>query len=138
MREMFLLFFVLLVGVSNGAMPFDTPLDEIKKSEGPEYWRKLGLEEIASTLKIKHNTNVAKNIILFIGDGLGMATITAARLLKKQTQNADLLFFEQFPFMALSQVCHLFYSNLNFNFNFLCTINNNNNNNNNNFTDILC
>ena len=32
----------------------------------------------------KFNTNIAKNIILFVGDGMSIATMTAARIYKTQ------------------------------------------------------
>lgn len=49
----------------------------------------------------------AKNIILFIGDGMGISTVTAARILAGQQQGntgeENSLFFEQFPYLALSK-----------------------------------
>ena len=49
----------------------------------------------------------AKNVILFIGDGMGISTITAARILEGQQHGAsgeeNRLSFEQFPWTALSK-----------------------------------
>ncbi|WP_427981529.1 alkaline phosphatase [Agarivorans sp.] len=50
----------------------------------------------------------AKNIILFVGDGMGMSTVTAARILEGQMQNPDggeehKLSFENFPFTGLAK-----------------------------------
>jgi len=46
-----------------------------------------------------------RNVILFLGDGMGMTTVTAARILAGQLQGAtgeeNLLSFEQFPEVAL-------------------------------------
>lgn len=46
----------------------------------------------------------AKNVILFVGDGMGISTITAARILKGQqagnTGEEGYLSFEQFPYSA--------------------------------------
>ena len=51
---------------------------------------------------------VAKNIIIFLGDGLGLPTVTTARFLKAQRNNAPVhqawLSFEHFPGLGLSQV----------------------------------
>ncbi len=51
------------------------------------------------------NTNKAKNVILFIGDGMGMSTITAARIFDGQTKGmpgeSNVLVFEAFPHTAL-------------------------------------
>ncbi|XP_037075229.1 alkaline phosphatase-like [Pollicipes pollicipes] len=53
------------------------------------------------------NRNTAKNIIVFIGDGMGIPTITAARIYKGQQQGKNgeegNLFFETFPHVALSK-----------------------------------
>lgn len=49
----------------------------------------------------------AKNIILFLGDGMGISTITAARILDGQNKGGSgeshQLFFEQFEYTALSK-----------------------------------
>ena len=50
---------------------------------------------------MKPNTNTAKNAILFIGDGMGITTITAARILdgqmKGKTGEENVLSWEMFP-----------------------------------------
>ena len=47
----------------------------------------------------------AKNVILFVGDGMGVSTVTAARILEGQRQGnsgeENLLAFESFPFSTL-------------------------------------
>ena len=49
----------------------------------------------------------AKNVILFVGDGMGVSTVTAARILAGQLEGGDgeenLLSFETFPQLALSK-----------------------------------
>jgi alkaline phosphatase len=51
--------------------------------------------------------NRAKNIILFVGDGMGVSTVTAARILEGQLRGEsgeeNLLSFERFPHVALSK-----------------------------------
>ncbi len=51
--------------------------------------------------------NQAKNIILFIGDGMGVSTVTAARILDGQLRGEsgeeNLLSFDRFPHVALSK-----------------------------------
>ena len=60
----------------------------------------------------KPNINVAKNVILFLGDGVGVSTVTAARILKGQLQNhpgeEDSLSFEAFPNIGLSKVSSVY------------------------------
>ncbi len=49
----------------------------------------------------------ARNVILFVGDGMGVSTVTAARILegqlRGQTGEENLLSFERFPYTALSK-----------------------------------
>ena len=49
----------------------------------------------------------AKNVILFIGDGMGISTVTASRILEGQIQGRDgeknSLAFEKLPYLALSK-----------------------------------
>ena len=50
----------------------------------------------------------AKNVILFIGDGMGITTVTAARIMRGQqlglTGEEHQLSFDNFPNIALSKV----------------------------------
>jgi len=49
----------------------------------------------------------ARNVILFVGDGMGIATVTAARILDGQLKGGqgedNVLSFEQFPYTAFSK-----------------------------------
>lgn len=71
------------------------------------YWRRVARNDIFSHLNSPPNTNIAKNVILFIGDGMGISTVTAARILKGQLQNRNgeetVLSFEKFPYSGLSK-----------------------------------
>lgn len=58
------------------------------------------------TKKLAQNTyNEAKNVILFVGDGMGISTLTAARILQGQqigqSGEEGYLSFEKFPYSAL-------------------------------------
>ena len=79
-------------------------LEEFKKKENKDFWRHKGRKELAKELGNAINQNVAKNVILFIGDGMGMTSITAARHLKEQLTGVSQLTMETFPHIALSQV----------------------------------
>ncbi len=50
----------------------------------------------------------ARNVILFLGDGMGITTVTAARILEGQRRGEsgeeNVLAFERFPYTALSKV----------------------------------
>lgn len=54
---------------------------------------------------------IARNVILFVGDGMGVSTVTAARILEGQlrgeTGEENLLSFERFPYTALSKTYNI-------------------------------
>lgn len=62
---------------------------------------------LRATLKRAPNTRRAKNIILFVGDGMGVTTVTAARIYQGQKAGRDgvsnKLAFETLPYGALSR-----------------------------------
>ncbi len=69
-------------------------------------WYALGQNDLKQTSKIKTINKRAKNVILFVGDGMGISTVTAARILEGQLAGGDgeinRLSFEQFPDLAHS------------------------------------
>lgn len=55
-----------------------------------------------SSLKLVKNEKTAKNVIIFVGDGMGPNTITASRIYRGgETSTLD---FETFPNVALIKV----------------------------------
>lgn len=74
------------------------------------HWNTLAQDELKFAKKLKPNIAVAKNVIVFLGDGMGVSTVTAARILKGQLQNKtgeeEKLHFEAFPYVGLSKVDH--------------------------------
>ncbi|XP_076467806.1 alkaline phosphatase, tissue-nonspecific isozyme-like [Babylonia areolata] len=76
-------------------------------SQPAEEWNAQALKSIREALQIRHNTRLAKNVILFIGDGMGVSTVTAARIYKGQRNGRSgeetRLHFETFPHVALSK-----------------------------------
>ena len=67
-------------------------------------WYKQGVKLIQDNLKVKPNTNTAKNAILFLGDGMGITTVTATRILDGQMKGEpgeeNVLSWEVFPWTA--------------------------------------
>lgn len=61
------------------------PPNELKA----DYWNELGASDLNKALnKFENlNTNVAKNVILFVGDGMSLGTMVAGRILKGQRGN---------------------------------------------------
>ncbi|NWZ87339.1 PPBT protein, partial [Poecile atricapillus] len=79
-----------------------------EREKDPEYWRRQAQETLRNALRLQRlNQNVAKNLILFLGDGMGVSTVTAARILKGQLQHGQgeesLLEMDKFPFVALAK-----------------------------------
>ncbi|MFC2249198.1 alkaline phosphatase [Labrys portucalensis] len=62
---------------------------------------------LQTILKLQKNTNRAKNVILFVGDGMGFSTVTAARIFEGQQRGVDgesnVLAWEGFPYLAASK-----------------------------------
>jgi alkaline phosphatase len=78
--------------------------------QGPESvadWDGAGKAFIAQGKALKEDKRQAKNVILFVGDGMGISTITAARILEGQlkgkTGEENRLSFDNFPYTALSK-----------------------------------
>ena len=51
-----------------------------------DYWLTTGREELYRSVEktATQNEGVAKNVILFVGSGMGVATVTASRIYKAQ------------------------------------------------------
>lgn len=77
--------------------------------ETPQSWFAEGRATVERNLALRElaGSGVAKNVILFIGDGMGISTVTAARILEGQlrgeTGEENELYFESFPNVALSK-----------------------------------
>ena len=78
--------------------------------QGPESvadWNTGGQAFIAAGKALQDNPRRAKNVIIFVGDGMGIATQTAARILEGQlkgkTGEENRLSFETLPYSALSK-----------------------------------
>ncbi|HEY8386170.1 MAG TPA: alkaline phosphatase, partial [Porticoccaceae bacterium] len=71
------------------------------------YWREQGEAALQTALAVQPNTRKAKNVILFIGDGNGITSVTATRIFDGQSRGAsgeeNVLSYERFPHVALSK-----------------------------------
>lgn len=81
--------------------------DDAKIVQTDDVYFKAAKAQMDKVLAQKPNTNRAKNVILFVGDGFGVATVTAARIFDGQRQGKDgvtnKLAFEEFPYGAMSR-----------------------------------
>ena len=78
--------------------------------ETPDSWYEDGRNVVERNLAYRNlasSNAIAKNVILFVGDGMGVSTVTAARILAGQLEGnpgeENELFFETFPNVALSK-----------------------------------
>ncbi|XP_020805154.1 alkaline phosphatase [Drosophila serrata] len=85
-----------------------------KRGSGPEeeknaqFWYDLAYEELARKLEQPQpDKRKAKNLIMFLGDGMSLSTVAAARIHKGQLKGnpgeEDSLSFEKFPYTGLSK-----------------------------------
>ena len=82
----------------------------ISAQETADSWYEEGRAVVDIILSLRYPNSevpIAKNVILFVGDGMGVSTVTAARILEGQlkgnTGEENELFFETFPNVALSK-----------------------------------
>lgn len=71
-------------------------------------WYEQGVKLIKDNVKVKPNTDTAKSAVLFLGDGMGISTVTAARIFDGQQKNMkygeeNVLSWEVFPWTALAK-----------------------------------
>lgn len=79
----------------------------VKRQENRDAWRRDGWSAVDNAKREKVRRKKAKNVILFIGDGMGVSTLTAARIFEGQRRGEsgeeNRLSFERFPYSALSK-----------------------------------
>jgi alkaline phosphatase len=72
-----------------------------------QFWKDQGRLSIEEALKRRENTRIAKNVIMFLGDGMGVTTVTAGRIRKGQIRGElgeDFITeMEQFPYLGLAK-----------------------------------
>ena len=80
---------------------------DIFENQDENSWYKEGVKLVKDNLKLKPNTDTAKSAILFLGDGMGVTTITATRILDGQMKGGkgeeNVLSWEVFPWSALAK-----------------------------------
>ncbi|KAM7247652.1 hypothetical protein CapIbe_001605 [Capra ibex] len=77
------------------------------EEEDPAFWNRQAAQALDVAKKLQPIQTAAKNVILFLGDGMGVSTVTAARILKGQMAGKPgpetPLAMDQFPYLALSK-----------------------------------
>jgi alkaline phosphatase len=97
---------LLLSGIVMSFSSMAPHAETVLPQAGDAYF-KTAQAELATRLALKPNTNKAKNVILMIGDGMGITTVTAARIYEGQKRGVDgvsnNLTMDAFPYLALSR-----------------------------------
>ncbi len=107
-KSLFTKSLVVLI-LSNPVLPHfaQTSNYPVKRTESAEIWLREGRAAIERAKVLKPIKKKAKNVILFVGDGMGVSTLTAARILEGQIRGEsgeeNRLSFENFPYSALSK-----------------------------------
>ncbi|CAK9801399.1 Alkaline phosphatase, tissue-nonspecific isozyme [Anthophora plagiata] len=78
---------------------FFTVIVNAKFHEDSKHWRGLAEIELEEALSYKWNTNRAKNVIIFVGDGMSPDTITASRIYR--ASETGHLAWENFPHIGI-------------------------------------
>ncbi|XP_039090493.1 intestinal-type alkaline phosphatase [Hyaena hyaena] len=94
---------LLLLGLRPQLSLGTIPVEE----EDPAFWNRQAAQALDAAKELQPIQTAAKNLILFLGDGMGVPTVTATRILKGQI-NGKLgcetpLAMDHFPYVALSK-----------------------------------
>lgn len=79
----------------------ETPLFSGLAEPSPDDWMGDAMRFVQKQTAKKVNTNRAKNVIMFLGDGMSVATLSATRMYMGGEEMR--LSFEDFPFMGMSK-----------------------------------
>ena len=93
---------------------FSTARDKLRSpvypavEETKDYWNTEAQQRLLREVNHVDTDKQAKNVIIFLGDGMGVSTLTAARIAKGQQAGLEggeqaVLSFEEFPHLALSR-----------------------------------
>jgi alkaline phosphatase len=90
-----------------GAFATSPRAENAQLTQQDDPYFKSAQDTLRRILTQQKNTNRAKNVILFVGDGMGFSTVTATRILEGQMRGADgesnVLTFESFPYLAAAK-----------------------------------
>jgi alkaline phosphatase len=79
---------LFLAGASVLAVTSAATAQEAVPQAGDSYFQ-AAAQDLEARLAVQANTNPAKNVILFVGDGMGVSTLTAGRIHEGQKRGVD-------------------------------------------------
>lgn len=103
------LLLLILLGPAVQAMDWVTMhnQEDYDHEKEPGYWDAQARQSLDAALRLRPLEHQAKNIILFLGDGMGVSTVSAARILRGQMEGRSgeetVLTMDSFPYVALSK-----------------------------------
>ncbi|CAG2101117.1 unnamed protein product [Medioppia subpectinata] len=111
---MFISITIVLVNVLALSVAKNLPQVGANNAElGAQYWTDFSRIALQEAYQSKPVLNRAKNVILFLGDGMGVSTITPSRILKGQLRNHTgeeaRLAFDDFPYTSLIKTYNVDY-----------------------------
>lgn len=82
---------------------FDSAIIRNHFEKTSEYYLEMGKAFVQKQLEKKNNlnTNIAKNVVFFLGDGMSISTLSATRMYMGGEEKS--LSFEKFPFVGMSK-----------------------------------
>jgi alkaline phosphatase len=97
-----------VVPTTSAAAPIEVPAIQRPQGETAQWWFRSGAAQAAqASAQAGANGQRAKNVIVFLGDGMSLPDIAAAHVLAGQRKGVDgesyRLSFERLPFSALSR-----------------------------------
>lgn len=96
----------ILLVAALGVLPLGATAGPPAPLDANPYFRN-GQETLAARRALQPNAGKAKNVILFVGDGMDPTTVAAARIYDGQTRGEEgeenFLSFERFPYLAMSK-----------------------------------
>ena len=99
-----LITWILVLSLS-GVLPLCSPIKAL--AQNPQEWYQRGQRAVQEAKGLQALSQPAKNVILFIGDGMNLPTVTAARIFEGQIRGLkgeeNILSFEKLPYVALSK-----------------------------------
>jgi alkaline phosphatase len=95
-------FLLLVLGLGTSPAPAAEPAEPAAAA-----WYRSGADAVVQLERESINRGRARNVILFVGDGMGVSTVTAARILAGQRAGGSgedhQLAFETLPYLALAK-----------------------------------
>ncbi|XP_055533114.1 membrane-bound alkaline phosphatase-like [Wyeomyia smithii] len=96
---------VLALLTTNWLLVVSTPTGEI--DEGEQLSSDSTVETVNRLRRLQQNKNIAKNVILFLGDGMSISTVAMTRVYAGGVEKK--LAFEQFPYIGMSKTYNVDY-----------------------------